>query len=147
MQSAAGTQGPAFKGLIVWQKAQSLAADLVTLVDMLPTTRAASAIGNQLIRSGASVPANIAEGYGRYSDAAYRNHLSIARGSLFETESWLDLLHRSGFIGDDRTRELLGQCEEVTRLITSTMKPLKSARAIREEGLEYLAEADIESAL
>ena len=46
-----------------------------------------------MMRSAGSVPANIAEGYGRYSQAAYRSHLSIARGSLFETQSWIDLLY------------------------------------------------------
>ena len=129
MQSAEGTRRkPAFTGLILWQKAQSLSAELADLVDGLPSTRSAAAIGNQLMRSGGSVPANIAEGYGRYSDAAYRNHLSIARGSLFETESWIDLLLRSNHITPDLAEKLTDQCEEVSRLITAAMKPLRSAR-------------------
>jgi four helix bundle protein len=140
-------RGPAFKGLILWQKAQDLAKELVKLVDALPATRSASTIGNQLIRSGASVPANIAEGYGRYSEAAYRNHLSIARGSLFETVSWIDLLQHSGFVNNENAAALTEKCEEVNRLITAAMKPLRNARSIRDGGIEYDVDGNIESAL
>jgi len=148
VQSAEGSKGrAAFRSLILWQKAQALAAELVLLVDWLPSTRSAAAIGNQLIRSGASVPANIAEGYGRYSEAAYRNHLSIARGSLFETESWIDLLLRSRLVSEEQAESLVNSCEEVSRLITATMKPLKAAHSIREEPAEYAIDPDISSTL
>lgn len=132
---------PRFQSLAIWQKAQGLAADVVTLVDALPTTRSAATLGNQLLRSATSVAANIAEGYGRYSEPAYRNHLSIARGSLFETESWLDLLERAGYLPAERTSEFTQVCEEIARMLTATMKPLKSAKSLGEEPVEYATEA------
>jgi four helix bundle protein len=130
---------PRFKSLVVWQKAQSLAVTLVALVDGLPRSRSADTLGNQLLRAATSIPANIAEGYGRYSEAAYRSHLSIARGSLFEVQSWLDLLQRTGYTEEPRIQVLLRDSEELARLLTATMKPLRSARqgAIREESGEY----------
>jgi four helix bundle protein len=133
---------PAFFNLVAWEKAQALAAELARVVDHLPSSRSASILGSQLLRAGTSVAANIAEGYGRYSEPAYRNHLSIARGSLFETESWLDLLQRSGYISPITTNSLIQGCEEVARLVTATMKPLKSAKqvAIHEEQAIYEAE-------
>jgi len=133
---------PAFYNLLLWEKAQTLASQLVLLVDGLPQTRSANALGNQLLRAGTSIAANIAEGYGRYSDPAFRNHLSIARGSLFETESWIDLLARASYLPHDRAAGLIDACEEIARLITSAMKPLKRARAtIREERGEYVTSA------
>ena len=134
---------PAFFNLVAWEKAQALAVEAVKLVDALTQTRAANALGNQLVRAAGSIPANIAEGYGRYSEAAYRNHLSIARGSLFEVESWIDLLQRSGFVSEAFAGNLILNCEEVARLLTGTMKPLKSSRqlSVREEGTEYVADA------
>ena len=130
---------PAFQNLIVWQKAQGLAADVVNLVDALPNKKSANTLGNQVLRSAASVAANIAEGYGRYSEAAYRNHLSIARGSLFETESWLDLLLRTGYMSDEKSQQMVTACEEVARLLTAAMKPLRNAKSIGtgEEPAEY----------
>ena len=140
----AGAGKPAFFNLIVWQKAQALAADLTAMVDGLPQKRSANALGNQLLRSGASVAANIAEGYARYSEAAYRSHLSIARGSLFETESWLDLLARFKYVTQATADRSINACEEVARLITSMMKPLKNAKgtAVPEEATEYTTDVD-----
>jgi four helix bundle protein len=65
-------------------------------------------MGTQLVRAAGSVPANIAEGYGRYSQGAYRNHLSIARGSLFESESWIDLLFQAGHLSAEVNASLFG---------------------------------------
>ena len=46
-------------------------------------------IGSQLVRSGDSIAANISEGWGRRTYRENRNFLYIARGSLFETKTWL----------------------------------------------------------
>jgi four helix bundle protein len=134
-QEAATRKQLPFSSLVVWQKAQLLASDLVRIVDGSPSSRSASTLGNQVLRSAGSIPANIAEGYGRYSDPAYRNHLSIARGSLFETESWIDLLGRVGYISEDTSIQLFNSCEEIGRLITASMKPLP--KAVREDAAEY----------
>jgi len=85
---------------MLWTKAQEFASEIAEMVGTLPRDRVTDVLGNQLLRSATSIGANIAEGYGRYSQAAYRNHLSIARGSAVETESWLDLLQRRRYITD-----------------------------------------------
>lgn len=124
--------------MALWQKSQALALAVVRLVSALPRVRTAETIGNQLLRSAGSVPANIAEGYGRYSQAAYRSHLSIARGSLFETESWIDLLAQAEFIQEADKTALLNSCHEVGKLLTLRMKSLGEARqsyAREESGL------------
>ena len=129
-----------FKRLILWQKAQAFASNVATMVSALPSDRNASIIGSQLLRSAGSIAANIAEGYGRYSQPAYRNYLSIARGSAFESESWLDLLRRQGYLSPDKEAQLAGQCEEVGRMLTARMKSLTEAKksyALREEEAEY----------
>jgi four helix bundle protein len=129
-----------FRSVVVWQKAQELVVQVVQLLRSLPRDRAAETVANQLLRATASVSANIAEGYGRYSNGAYRNHLSIARGSLFEAESWIDLLSRSGYLEPDETSSLLEQCHEVGRLLTAQMRGLTSSvreTRIREEGPNY----------
>jgi len=127
-----------FRSLLTWQKAQELALESVKLVRELPRDRSADALGNQLLRSAASVAANIAEGYGRYSPGSYRNHLSIARGSLFEAESWIDLLFRSGYLSPEQTAGLTGQCHEIGRLLTSAMNSIPDrTQRIREDGANY----------
>ncbi len=111
---------------------------VMALVKNLPRGRASDLVGAQVLRSAGPVPANIAEGYGRYSKAAYRNHLSIARGSLFETQSWIDLLVRDGLIDRDAADQIDGLCEELARILTARMKALESANGrVREEKAAY----------
>jgi four helix bundle protein len=114
-----------------------LAIECCNLVDQLPRKRSADILGAQLLRSAASVPANIAEGYGRFSPGAYRNHLSIARGSLTETESHIYLLLRAGHIAEVVADRLVVLCTEIGRLLTTSMKSLPVA--VREEGPTYEA--------
>ncbi len=125
----------------LWQKAQDFAERVAKAVAKLPKDRATDVMGSQLLRASASIAANIAEGYGRYSQAAYRNHLSIARGSAFEAESWLDLLIRQGLIGQERGDYLIGQCVEVQKAVTLRMKSLTEAGKTyaKEEEADYEA--------
>ena len=127
--------GPSFRSQIMWRKAQDLAESVTLVINSLPQNRAANVIATQLMRSASSIAANIAEGYGRYSQAAYRNHLSIARGSALETESWVDLLLRSKYITNEQATMLFKQCDEIERLLTSRMKTLDQGKtyAIKEE--------------
>jgi four helix bundle protein len=138
-QRAAGNVGSDFKSQLLWRKAQDFAAQIAETVLTLPRDRATDVIGNQLLRSATSIPANIAEGYGRYSQPAYRNHLSMARGSAFEVESWLDLLVRRRYLTEQEGDRLVASCIEVQKLLTVRMKSLGDGKsyAVREEGTEY----------
>jgi four helix bundle protein len=127
-----------FRGLIVWQKPQDFAVESLRLIRELHLDRPGEAIGLQFVRAATSVAANIAEGFGRYSDGAYRNHLSVARGSLFEAESWLDLMVKSGYLSSESASPLLQQSYEIARILSSMMKSLGTRRsAIREDGADY----------
>jgi four helix bundle protein len=128
-----------FRRMVLWQKAQSLADDVIEVIATMPRDRASDVIAHQLLRAVTSIAANIAEGYGRYSRASYRNHLSIARGSAFEVESWLDLLQRRGYIAPESAHSLLSGCVEVQKLLTLRMKSLEKTTgyAVREEEYEY----------
>ena len=63
-------------------------------------------IGDQWIRSVDSVGANIAEGYGRYNYLDKIKFYYIARGSLFESKHWLDLLFKRKFIKKEKYLKL-----------------------------------------
>jgi four helix bundle protein len=127
-QEARTEIGSEFRRLVLWQKAQNYAALVVPIVIKLPRDRAVDVIANQLLRATTSIPANIAEGYGRFSQAAYRNHLSIARGSAFEVESWIDLLQKGSYISAEQASTLFAGCTELQKLITLRMKSLVGGR-------------------
>ena len=125
-------------GLRIYQLAEVLSDEIWDeVIRWKPFAR--NTVGCQLVEAADSVGGNIAEGYGRYSQAAYRNHVSIARGSAFEVESWLDLLIRRHYVSEEQGDRLLVQVIEVQRLLTLKMKSLGDGKtyAINEEPFKY----------
>jgi len=82
-----------YRDLLVWQKAMDLVVVVERVCDQLPPR--ASSLASQLRRSATSIPANIAEGNGRFSRPEYIRFLSIANGSVRELETHLEIAARS----------------------------------------------------
>jgi four helix bundle protein len=76
------------------------------------------AIGDQLIGSAISIPANIAEGYGRRRSAEYLRFLDIANASRCELETRLEVCVRVELISREASNDLLSQSEIVGRMLT-----------------------------
>lgn len=135
-------QAYGFRQLGLWQKAQGFAVEVVKLVDGLPTRRSVDVASRQLVRAATSVAANIAEGHGRFTLPAYRNHLSIAKGSACEALSWLDLLSRLGHVDAAVGNSLEDRCEELIAALTRRIRSLEQQekqRRVREVGSPYEA--------
>ena len=131
-----------YRNLLLWQKSQALTLEVVKIVSSLPNDRVASVVGRQMVRSASSIAANIAEGHGRFTLPAHRNHLSIAKGSACETDGWLDLLHRAGYLDADSETRLHADCKELIRMLTAKILALerkegRAGKAAREEILRY----------
>ena len=75
-----------YRDLEVWKRAMLLIADVYRVTRQLPSEERFG-LTAQMRRAAVSVTSNIAEGYGRSTRGEYLNHLSIARGSLYELES------------------------------------------------------------
>ena len=106
-----------YRDLIAWQRAMSLADAIHELVTSLPRRR--SSLASQLERAAISIPANIAEGYGRASRRTYSHFLRIAQGSLKELETHLILAERVGVTPQRSTEALLDQADELGRMLRS----------------------------
>jgi len=79
--------------LDVWRTSMALAVDIYTLTKQLPDSERFGLIG-QMRRAAVSVPSNIAEGAARGSSAEFARFLMIARGSVAELETQLELAER-----------------------------------------------------
>ena len=86
-----------YRDLDVWKQAMELCETVYGIVRKFPADER-YALGDQLRRAVVSVPSNIAEGNGRDSRSEYARFLSIARGSLFEVQTQLELAARFGYI-------------------------------------------------
>lgn len=105
-----------FKKLIVWQRSMDLAEKCLTITENI---QGHYRLCEQLESSAASVPQNISEGNGRVSTKEYIHFLYIARGSLFETVTLLNLLERKSLITRDQLNELETQGLEITKMLNS----------------------------
>jgi four helix bundle protein len=86
-----------YRELDVWQMSMTLCENVYTLIQSFPSEER-FALCDQLRRAVISIPSNIAEGNGRDSKAEYARFLSIARGSLFEVQTQLELAERFKYI-------------------------------------------------
>ena len=109
-----------FKDLIVWQKAMELVKAVYALSKAFPADER-YALTDQLRRAVVSIPSNIAEGSGRASNADYGHFLSIARGSLYETMTQLQVAVDLGYISAI-SPELELLMSEVGRMLGSMLK-------------------------
>lgn len=102
-----------FRDLIAWQKAMNLARMVYKATDVMPTAERFG-LTNQMRRAAVSLPSNIAEGHGRQGRADYLKHLRIARGSLAELSTQLELAWSLQFMSQDETlAELLAETDRV----------------------------------
>ncbi len=80
---------------------------------------------SQLKRAVISIPSNIAEGQGRDSSKEFLYHLSVAYGSLMETETQIQIAVNLSFLDKSRADKLLEQCGEVGRMLNGLSRSLR----------------------
>jgi four helix bundle protein len=112
-----------YRDLIVWQKSMNL----VVLYDLLTEFPPDEKFGliPQIKRSLISIPSNIAEGYGRHYKKNYSRFLQIARGSLFENQTQLELAMNLSFITFNDLKEIQELSIEVEKMLNSLIKKLE----------------------
>lgn len=116
------TQIQSFRDLEVWREAMALVKRTYMLCRKLPADER-FALVNQMQRAAVSVAANIAEGWARDSTKEYLRHLSIARGSLAELETFLILCVELGYTHQD----LLANMQEDATILGRKINALQSA--------------------
>ena len=80
---------------------------------------------SQIRRAASSVPANIAEGYGRDSTGEYIQFLRVAQGSLKELETHLTLSRRVGLMAESETKDVLEECDHLGRMLHRLIRALQ----------------------
>ena len=88
----------------------------------------ARTMGNQLLRSGTSVGANVEEAQAAQSEADFVSKYSIACKEARETHYWLRLLSESKIISPDKLVGLHTECNELIAILTAIVKKVKAKR-------------------
>jgi len=122
-QGTKSDEAQGFRKLVAWQRADELASRMfLTSREIARTDRW---LASQVSRAAISVPANIAEGYGRGSLGDYMRFLDIARGSLAELEYYIHFLTKHGLIADADASQASILREETGRLLRGLWQSLK----------------------
>jgi four helix bundle protein len=116
-----------YRDLVVWQKSMELVESVYLLTAEFPNTEKFGLVC-QIQRAAISVPANIAEGYGRTHRGDYLHHLSIAKGSFFELETHLLLAVRLHLVSRETLIPIWRLSQEVGKLLTNLIRSLKKKR-------------------
>ena len=100
--------------------------DLIVFIDTLPNSRSCYIIGDQVLRSGTSIGANLVEGTAASSRLEFKKYHEIALKSANETKYWLNLLADSGKGDKKEVERLLQEVTEIANMIAAGILKLKA---------------------
>ena len=110
---------------IVEKKSFDFAIRVVRLYKYLCDTKKEYILSKQLLRSGTSIGANVAEAQQAQSKADFISKISIALKETTETKYWLRLLNAANYLNDKEIKTILEDCIEIEKLLTSIVKSSK----------------------
>ena len=105
-------------------KSFRFAVRIVNLVKLLES-RKAYTLSKQLLRSGTSIGANIAEAQHAQSRADFLSKLNIALKEAGETEYWLRLLEATDYLTSAEFESIYYDCDELIKILVSSVKTMK----------------------
>lgn len=112
-----------YRELHVWQEAMKLVSSIYDATRTFPSEERYGLV-SQLRRAAVSIPSNIAEGKGRWTDKEFHRFLAIARGSLFEVETLVILSDKLSYFVSTDAETSLKTCGKVGRMLSSLMNSL-----------------------
>ncbi|MGA0585557.1 four helix bundle protein [Dyella sp. KRB-257] len=117
-----------YRDLVAWQESMRLVELVYALLSTLPVDERYG-LASQLKRCSVSIPSNIAEGHARESTREFARFISIARGSLAEVETQLELISRLGMSSAIALEPAVACCDEVGRILRGLRKSLDNKLA------------------
>jgi four helix bundle protein len=116
-----------YRDLIAWQKAKRLALDIYRCTRKFPRDEIYG-LTSQMRRAAVSVPSNVAEGNGRYSQKELVHFLYLARGSLLELETQLSIARDLDYIDLLAFKTLESETEELGRILNGLINRFQGQR-------------------
>ena len=110
-----------YRSLNVWQRAKRLATDVYRLTNSETIKRDFSLV-DRMRRSAVSVPSNIAEGDERKSDRDSVRFFHIAKGSLAELATQLEIAHDVGYFTAAQIEPLISECADLGKMLGALIR-------------------------
>ena len=107
-------------------KSKKFSVRIINLYKYLCDKKNEYVLSKQILRSGKSIGANIAESECAISKKDFLSKIYIALKESAETLYWLDLLYETEYITDSQYESLYADCEEIKKMLSSTTKTINS---------------------
>ena len=110
---------------ITYDKCKAFAIEVIALCKELQD-KGEYVMSKQILKSGTSIGANYCEALGSESPQDFVHKLSISLKEANETYFWLDILHTSGYIDNNRFDAMKAHLEEVYKMMNSASITVKN---------------------
>jgi len=110
------------------EKSLRFAVRIVRLYQHLNSEKNEYVLSKQILRSGTSIGANLAEADTAFSKNDFLSKVYIALKECSETLYWLKLLKETDYLTETMYQSLNGDCEEIRRMLSATTKTIKGSR-------------------
>lgn len=115
-----------FKELIVWKKSIEFSTHIIREIDNIESERKHYRIIEQTEAASTSISANIAEGKGRFSKKEFKQFLYIARGSIYETITFINIMQELNWLAPNKVQQLEQEGLVLNKMLNSLINKLKS---------------------
>ena len=111
---------------VVGEKSFQFAVRIVKMCKYLRKTKGEFTLSRQLLRSGTSIGANVAEVLQAQSRPDFAAKLGIALKETAETKYWLRLMSATDYIPSDGFNSIFEDCCEIEKILVSILKTLRN---------------------
>ena len=113
-----------YRDLVVWQRSMKLVLNVYRATKGFPKEEL-YALVSQMRRAAVSIPSNIAEGKGRFTDRDRSHFYLQARGSLLELETQILIARELGYISRAELERLLASSEEIGKMLNGLVHAIR----------------------
>ena len=113
------------RNLDAWNEALGLVTEVYRVTDHFPRSER-HVLVDQMRRAAVSIPSNIAEGAARGSSRDFKRFVQIARGSVSELDTQLEISRRLGYLETQTESELIQRMDHIERLLRGLVRHLET---------------------
>lgn len=116
------------KESIVFDKSKEFSIRIIRLYKYLCDEKKEFILSKQLLRSGTSIGANIAEANCAFSKKDFLAKMYISFKECAETIYWLELLYKTDYLSENEFNSINSDCAEIQKLLSSITKTIRSEK-------------------